>query len=492
MKKQTNSNAKKKIRIGFSIIVGSIIVMLFIILAGIYTMKFIQNQLHEAYDQLSRVEHLKYAENTFSADLSKITLVSSDLFDKQQLESFKQQRDQLDIAFFELTQLIETNEAASFVDVNSQYSRHVNSFLGAFPQNNTSSDNGVEVVVPEETLTKYFNAINSLEKIVQSRLQKLKSFAEFVLNASMISLLIVGLVQIAVAVGIAKRIMKIFSLIMHKMREGIGIVGTSTLEMHDTVSDLSTSSAETSTSINETTVTIEEIRQTSVLASEKANSLLNSSKRAASISEESLLSSEKMQQAIEKIIYKMGDVQRSVESLLSHNRKVGEITIKVAEIADQSNLLAVNAAIEAARAGENGRGFAVVAQEIRILSEQSKSSTFEVRQLLDAIQHAVMHTVDLLHESEKVIHEGHDLIAKDREIIEILSETVEQAMHASIQIVSSSQQQLAGMDQIVPAMDNIRTASGQNLQAMKQLQDTTNGLKELGQRLESILKYYNV
>jgi methyl-accepting chemotaxis protein len=154
--------------------------------------------------------------------------------------------------------------------------------------------------------------------------------------------------------------------------------------------------------------------------------------------------------------------------------------------------LAVNAAIEAARAGENGRGFAVVAQEIRILSEQSKSSTFEVRQLLDAIQHAVMHTVDLLHESEKVIHEGHDLIAKDREIIEILSETVEQAMHASIQIVSSSQQQLAGMDQIVPAMDNIRTASGQNLQAMKQLQDTTNGLKELGQRLESILKYYNV
>jgi len=196
--------------------------------------------------------------------------------------------------------------------------------------------------------------------------------------------------------------------------------------------------------------------------------------------------------AIKKIDNQMKVIRNTITILSEQNRSIGEITSTVSDIADQSNLLAVNAAIEAAKAGEHGRGFTVVAQEIRSLAEQSKKSTAQVKEILNEIQKSVNLAVEVISQGAKTVEEGSVFVMEDRQVVEALTENVEEAVQASIQISSSSQQQMAGMDQIVPAMENIKQASEQNVAGIRQAQSATRDLNELSQNLQKIIERYRL
>ena len=287
-------------------------------------------------------------------------------------------------------------------------------------------------------------------------------------------------------------VLRMLSRISRELKEGVNVIGTSSAEIRTTVAEVSTGATETATAISETTTTIEEIRQTSMVASQKANNLQHSTDRASEISERGLESSEKMIEAIKKIDSQMKLISETILRLSEQNRSIGEITSTVADIADQSNLLAVNAAIEAAKAGEHGRGFTVVAQEIRSLAEQSKKSTLQVKAILNEIQKSVQHAVEVIHHGSETVNAGIELVSEDREIVEVLTATIEEAMQAAIQIASSSNQQMAGMDQIVPAMENIKQASEQNVTGIRQVQTAVNELGELGQNLKDVIDKYSL
>lgn len=287
-------------------------------------------------------------------------------------------------------------------------------------------------------------------------------------------------------------VLRMLSLISRELKEGVNVIGTSSAEIRTTVAEVSTGATETATAISETTTTIEEIRQTSMVASQKANNLQHSTDRANEISEKGLESSEKMIEAIKQIDSQMKIISDTILRLSEQNRSIGEITSTVADIADQSNLLAVNAAIEAAKAGEHGRGFTVVAQEIRSLAEQSKKSTLQVKAILNEIQKSVQHAVEVIHHGSETVNVGIQLVSEDRKIVEVLTATIEEAMQAAIQIASSSNQQMAGMDQIVPAMENIKQASEQNVTGIRQVQTAVNELGELGQNLKGVIDKYSL
>jgi hypothetical protein len=179
---------------------------------------------------------------------------------------------------------------------------------------------------------------------------------------------------------------------------------------------------------------------------------------------------------MKKIDNQMNIISETIMKLSEQNRTIGEITSSVADIADQSNLLAVNAAIEAAKAGEHGRGFAVVAQEIRSLAEQSKKATAQVKEIINEIQKSVSLAVDVTGKGSRTVEDGIRLVKQSGEVIEILAENVDEAAQSFIQISSSSQQQMAGMEQIVPAMENIKQASEQNVSGIKQTQIAAHNL----------------
>ena len=158
------------------------------------------------------------------------------------------------------------------------------------------------------------------------------------------------------------------------------------------------------------------------------------------------------------------------------------------DVANQSNLLAVNAAIEAAKAGEQGKGFAVVAQEIRNLAEQSKKATAQVRTILFDVQKTTSAAVMAAEQGNKAVEAGVRQSAKAGEAIQVLTESTRDAANVAIQIVASSKQQLIGMDQIGLAIKTINQAGSENASSMKQVKQSARDLNELGLKLKALVE----
>jgi len=274
--------------------------------------------------------------------------------------------------------------------------------------------------------------------------------------------------------------------------EGVNVLASAGSEIMASVSQLTSGAAETATSVSETTTTVEEVKQTADVANQKAKHVSELGQRTAEISRTGLKSIEDTVNGMNRIREQMDSIADMVVRLSEQRQAVGEIIATVNDIAEQSNLLAVNASIEAAKAGEQGKGFAVVAQEIRSLAAQSKQATTQVRNILFDVQKAIGSAVMATEQGSKAVEEGVRLSTQAGESIEILAESVTEATNAAIQIAASSQQQLIGMDQVVSAMENIREASSQTASTTKQTERAAHDLHSLGQRLQEIVKLYKV
>ena len=193
-----------------------------------------------------------------------------------------------------------------------------------------------------------------------------------------------------------------------------------------------------------------------------------------------------------RIRQQMESIAESIVRLSEQSQAIGEIISTVNDLAEQSNLLAVNASIEAAKAGEHGKGFAVVAQEVRSLAEQSKQATTQVRTILNDIQKATGAAVLATEQGSKTVDEGVRQSAQAGESIKALASSIAEAAQAGMQIAASSQQQLVGMEQVITAMNNIKLASEQNVAGTRQTETAARGLHELGQKLKQLVDQFKV
>jgi methyl-accepting chemotaxis protein len=290
-----------------------------------------------------------------------------------------------------------------------------------------------------------------------------------------------------------------FATMVEKLRsqiqqiiEGVNVLASAGSEIMASVSQLTSGAAETATSVSETTTTVEEVKQTADVTNQKAKRVSELGQRTLEISRAGLKSIEDTVNGMNRIREQMDSIADMVIRLSEQSQAIGEIIATVNDIAEQSNLLAVNASIEAAKAGEQGKGFAVVAQEIRSLAAQSKQATTQVRNILFDVQKAIGSAVMATEQGSKAVEEGVKLSTQAGESIDILAESVTEATHAAIQIAASSQQQLIGMDQVVLAMENIRESSIQTASSTKQTEKAAHDLHNLGQKLQEIVKLYKV
>jgi methyl-accepting chemotaxis protein len=277
-----------------------------------------------------------------------------------------------------------------------------------------------------------------------------------------------------------------------ELAEGANVVASSASEILAATTQVATVTAETATAISETTTTVEEVKQTGHLSSQKAKTVLESSQKATEVARIGRNSVETAVEGMKRIQAQMESIAASVVRLSEQSQTIGEIIASVNDLADQSNLLAVNAAIEAAKAGEQGKGFSVVAQEIRTLAEQSKQATAQVRNILSDIQKATSAAVMATEQGSKAVESGVKQSTEAGESIRALAETIAEAAQAATQIAASSQQQLVGTDQVALAMENIRKASTQNAVGTKQAETAAHNLHELGQKLKQLVEQYRV
>ena len=276
------------------------------------------------------------------------------------------------------------------------------------------------------------------------------------------------------------------------LQESAGIVASSVGEILATTTQLASGITETATSVSETTATVEEVRQTALLAAEKSQKVSTNAKEAALVAEQGDAAVAETMDGITNIKGLMEIVAESVVMLSEQSQTIGEIITVVNDLAQQSNLLAVNAAIEASKAGEQGKGFTVVAQEIKSLADQSKQATDQVRTILSDIQKATTKSVLAAEQVSKAVEGGVKQAADSGDSIRKLAENINEAAQAAAQIAASSQQQLAGMEQVAIAMGSIKQAAQQNVLGTKQAEQAAHTLNELGRNLKEIIGSYKV
>jgi methyl-accepting chemotaxis protein len=277
-----------------------------------------------------------------------------------------------------------------------------------------------------------------------------------------------------------------------EIHEGVGVLASSSSEILATTTQVAAGSAETATAVSETTATVEEVKQTAQVSSQKAKYVSESAQKVAQVSQAGRKSVEEATQGMHRIQEQMESIAGSIVRLSEQSQAIGEIIATVNDLAEQSNLLAVNAAIEAARAGEQGKGFAVVAQEVKSLAEQSRQATAQVRTILGDTQKATSAAVLATEQGSKAVEAGVKQSAQAGESIRLLAEGIAEAAQAATQIAASSQQQMAGMDQVALAMENIKQASVQNVAGTKQAEAAAQSLHELGQKLKQLAGQYKV
>ncbi len=276
------------------------------------------------------------------------------------------------------------------------------------------------------------------------------------------------------------------------MQGGVNDLASSISQISATAAQLAASSAETATSISEITATVEEVRQTARLSHEKGKYVAQQSELLAHTAQEGRRSTEDALHGLQRIREEMDFVAESVMRLSEQGQSIGNIIDVVRDLADQVNLLSVNAAIEAAKAGDHGKGFAVVAQEMRSLADQSKEATEQVKQILSEIQKATSSAVMAIERGTKAVAAGLEVGQRTEKSIARLAQGVEEASDSALQIASSSQEQLVGMEQLVLAVQNIREASSQNTDAARQLESAVRGLEKLSRTLTQMLSQMRV
>ena len=272
----------------------------------------------------------------------------------------------------------------------------------------------------------------------------------------------------------ADKINEIISLVAHNASQ----VTAAATQLHATATQMSTGAEEVAqqaatvaTASEEMAATSFEIAQNCSLAAESSRHANDRAETGSSVVQETVT-------VMNRIADRVRSSAGTVEGLGSRSDQIGEIIGTIEDIADQTNLLALNAAIEAARAGEQGRGFAVVADEVRALAERTTKATKEIAQMIKAIQGETKGAVTSMEEGVREVEKGTGDAAKSGEALRAILDQIGSVTMQVSQIATAAEEQTATTGEI---NNNIQ-------QITEVVQHTARGAEESAQAAEQLAR----
>lgn len=190
-----------------------------------------------------------------------------------------------------------------------------------------------------------------------------------------------------------------------------------------------------------------------------------------------------------RVVTVVEEAQQAISKLEQAVSTIGVVTQTIKEIADQTNLLALNAAIEAARAGEQGRGFAVVADEVRKLAERTSASTLDISNIVEQVRVLAQNSVDSMKNTNTEVKTGVDLIGAAHDSLEVIAEISVKANLLVSEIDDTILQQSSALQEIAQAVEQMSGAQESSSNKVKSVEAVARNLNATAQDLNDLVRH---
>ncbi len=265
--------------------------------------------------------------------------------------------------------------------------------------------------------------------------------------------------------------------------------------VHDVTEDshqLSRRAAESSDAISSAAAAIEQLTVSIDVVGNNADEASGKATEAGGAARQGRDLGEEASGDVIKAAAKVGETADMIQNLSGQVQQIGTIANVIKDIADQTNLLALNAAIEAARAGEQGRGFAVVADEVRKLAERTTTSAQEITSMIGAIQSGTGSVVTSMDVSRSTMDVVRDKVTKTTEAIRRIEDNTASAVSSTGEISVALREQKAASSGIAQSVENIAQLSGENANTAHHLSESMTKVRQVSSELGAVIARFKV
>ena len=279
---------------------------------------------------------------------------------------------------------------------------------------------------------------------------------------------------------------------LENVKEAIQSTASAAEQISSSSEEMAAGAQEQNIQVSEVSRSIEHMTRAIIDMSKNITEVAQMSQKSSQAAKQGTEKTNETKEGMNKIVQASQETAQIIASLTNKTDQIGEITKVIDDIANQTNLLALNAAIEAARAGEQGRGFAVVADEVRKLAERTTKATKEIAETIKSIQLEVKEADKSMANAKSSVYEGMKLTEEIDMTLQEIYKSAKSVSDLIDNIVASSQEQSISADEISKNIENIASVTEQSTSSTGQIASAANNLARLTSNLEELFSRFKI